>query len=646
MTSSEIGEKAVERRFDLICLGRATVDLYGEQIGSPLEDVQSFAKSLGGCAANVAVGAARQGLTVAMLTRVGDEHMGRFVRQQLAAEGIDVSHVSTDPERLTGLVLLAIRNQETFPLIFYRENCADMALNTEDVHKDFISSARSLLVTGTHFSKPSADAASRKAIAYARAAGNKVVLDIDFRPVLWKLSGHGDGQRAFAKSNEVTTALQSVIQDCDLIVGTESEFHIAGGINNTLEALKKIRKRTAATLVLKRGRDGCVVFNGEIPKRIEDGFVGKPLPVDVLNVLGAGDAFLAGFLRGWIRGESLEMCVRYANACGALVVSRLACSPAIPSKEELDEYIERQNEIPRIDLDQRVKRLHRVTTRGRDWPELCAIAFDHRGSLEALAQRSGVKNDRLITLKNLIADGAVRAVEKCGIQHAGMIIDDRYGKEVLLKMTGRGWWLARAIEASKGRSDRVLSFDSGTNVFATLRSWPKEHVVKCLVHYHPNDPEDVRRAMEIGIEQLAQAVEVFERELLLEVIPERDGQVDFAAVPRAVEHLYARGIYPDWWKLPPPRDSKTWQRIAALVDFYDPYCRGVLILGLDAPEEELARDFRIAAKESVCKGFAVGRTIFGVPAESWMTGIIDDGELVSQIAQRFERMITLWRGRG
>ncbi|MCK6546597.1 PfkB family carbohydrate kinase, partial [Myxococcota bacterium] len=131
-----------DRRLDLICVGRAAVDLYGEQLGSPLEDVATFAKSLGGSAANIAVGAARQGLRVAMSTRVGDEHMGRFVRGALEAEGIDTSHVKTDPDRLTGLVLLSIRDRKTFPLIFYRERCADMGLVAEDFDADFIASAR------------------------------------------------------------------------------------------------------------------------------------------------------------------------------------------------------------------------------------------------------------------------------------------------------------------------------------------------------------------------------------------------------------------------------------------------------------------------------------------------------------------------
>jgi len=134
------------RSLDFIALGRAAIDLYGEQIGAPLEDMTSFSKYLGGCPCNISVGAARLGLKPAMITRVGDEHMGRFVRNALAAEGVDISHIKTDPARLTGLVLLGIRDRDTFPLIFYRENCADMAVAAEDFDADFIASAKALVV--------------------------------------------------------------------------------------------------------------------------------------------------------------------------------------------------------------------------------------------------------------------------------------------------------------------------------------------------------------------------------------------------------------------------------------------------------------------------------------------------------------------
>ncbi len=173
------------RPLDLITIGRASVDLYGQQIGTRLEDVSSFAKSVGGCPCNISVGTARLGLKSALLTRVGDEQMGRFIREQLTREGVETRGIVTDPERLTALAILAVENDKSFPLLFYRDNCADNALCEDDVSEEFIRSARAVLVSGTHFSKPNTDAAQRKAIRIAKENGAKVVFDIDYRPNLW-----------------------------------------------------------------------------------------------------------------------------------------------------------------------------------------------------------------------------------------------------------------------------------------------------------------------------------------------------------------------------------------------------------------------------------------------------------------------------
>ena len=301
--------------------------------------------------ANIAVGAARLGLNVGMITRVGDEHMGRFVRETLAAEGVDVSQVRTDPQRLTGLVILGIRDRESFPLIFYRENCADMALAPADMDAAFIAQARAIVVTGTHFSTPGVDAASRTAIGHARAAGTKVVLDIDYRPVLWGLTGRGLGEQRFVASANVSAHLQTIVPHCDLIVGTEEEFHIAGGTVDTVAALRRLRELTPAVFALKRGAQGCAFFTGVIPPRLDDGLNCPGFPVEVFNVLGAGDAFLAGLLRGWLRGEPWERAARIANACGALVVSQHGYAPAMPSWTEIEDFLSRADGVTRLHDD-------------------------------------------------------------------------------------------------------------------------------------------------------------------------------------------------------------------------------------------------------------------------------------------------------
>ena len=139
-------------QLDFVAIGRAAVDFYGEQVGARLEDMTSFSKYIGGSPTNTAIGAARLGLRTAVLSRVGDEHMGRFVRETLQREGVDTSHLTTDPERLTALAILAIRDFNTFPLLFYRENCADMAIDVSDIDPDFIASAKAVVTSGTHFS--------------------------------------------------------------------------------------------------------------------------------------------------------------------------------------------------------------------------------------------------------------------------------------------------------------------------------------------------------------------------------------------------------------------------------------------------------------------------------------------------------------
>ncbi len=150
------------KTLDLITIGRSSVDLYGDQIGGRLEDMGSFSKYIGGSPTNIACGTSRLGLKSAVITGVGDEHMGRFIVEQLAREGVDTRGVKVDPERLTALVLLGIRDDERFPLIFYRENCADMGLTEADIDEGFIAEAGAVLATGTHLIPADAEVDSRR----------------------------------------------------------------------------------------------------------------------------------------------------------------------------------------------------------------------------------------------------------------------------------------------------------------------------------------------------------------------------------------------------------------------------------------------------------------------------------------------------
>ena len=627
------------RTLDLVCIGRTCVDLYAEQEGARLEDVQSFRKYVGGSATNIAFNTARLGVKSAMLTRVGEEQMGRFVRKTLADVGVDVSCVTFDPERLTPYVLLAIRDIDDFPRIFAYGDAADLALDEDDVDPEFIASSKALLVTGTPLSRTGSRAASLKAVKAAKEAGTKVVFDLDYRPVFWGVASHEQGGEMFVASEEVTQGYKSVLPDCHLVVGTEEEIQIAGGSTDTREALRGIRDLTEATIVLKVGAMGAIVFSWEIPDDLEEGVRVPGFPVEVFNSVGAGDAFLSGFLSGWLREEPLEECLRLGNACGAIVVSRHGCSPAMPTPEELEYFLNMPERPRRLRDDRWLEHLHRTTTR-REPGELRVLAIDHRWQLEEVADELGVDRGRLRELKVLLGRAFRRVAE--GDEAAGVLVDDVYGYRALEELTGSGLWISRAVEVAKSRP---VEFVGGPNPAATIRTWPEEHIVKCNLYMHPNDDAETKGLQEQRVLQLYDACIKNERLLLLEVQASPGTTYDEYSMAELLSRFYEIGVRPEWWKIPPNPDPGVWERIGDVVRKNDPYCAGLLVLGRAAAEEELVESFAAAASEPLCNGFAIGRSIYGEPARRWLASEIGDDELMSSVAERYERMVSLWQKR-
>lgn len=633
------------RARDIVCLGRLAVDLYAQQVGARLEDVSSFAKYLGGSSANIAFGCARLGLRSSMLSRVGNDHMGRFLTETLEREGCDVSHVRIDPDRLTALVLLGIEDRDTFPLVFYRDDCADMAVDESDFDEAYIASSKALLITGTHFSTEQVNGTSRRALEYARRNEVRAVLDIDYRPVLWGLTGKADGETRFIANESVTAHLQRILPLIDLVIGTEEEFRIAGGKDQLIDALTMVRAVTAATLVVKRGPLGCSIIEGAVPASIDDAPIHGGVEVEVLNVLGAGDAFASGFLSGWLRDEPLEACARTANASGALVVSRHGCAPAMPTPAELDYFLDAARKDParmrRPDRDATLARLHRVTPNRKQWDEVLGFAFDHRNQFFDLAQQTGADEARIARLKGLFVDAVAQTEQQLGLEgRIGVLIDDRYGQDALNAATGRGWWIGRPVELP---GSLPLVFDHGRSIGTTLIEWPREHVAKCLVQYHPDHPHELRLEQEAQIRALYDATQASGHELLLEVIVPKNGPaVADDTVYRALKRLYNLGIYPEWWKLE-PMSAKQWHAVDALIAERDPACRGVVLLGLSAAVDQLCDGFKAAAASATCRGFTVGRTIFHEPSQAWLAGQIDDTELIARVRRTFETLIDAWR---
>ncbi len=615
---------------DLVAIGRVSVDLYGQQVGSRLEDIATFAKGVGGCPANVAIGAARLGLKAALITRVGDEPMGRFVREQLEREGVDTRGVHVDRERLTPLVLLSVRDRETFPLIFYRENCADSALSPADIDPGLIASTRAVLVTGTHFSMASGARAQRKAIDMARTHAARVVLDIDYRPNLWGIGGHGAGASRYARSARVTEALGAVLADCDLIVGTEEELHVAAGREDTLEAVRHIRERSGAVIVCKRGAEGCVVFAAGIPKSLEDALLVPGMDIEVYNVLGAGDAFLAGYLLGYLRGEPHERSARYGNACGALAVSRLLCSSELPSRVELDHYLDHGGAQRALRTDAQLNHLHWVTTQRRGPATVLALAIP-----AGAAQQPAEQRPRLELLAVEAAAQVAAGREGFGF---GVLLDGTPAPAALRAAQGRSLWVAQQVARPLSRP---LEFAGAASLAVHLTEWPAGVTVACRCQYHPQDPRELREAQERNLLRLAAACRAQGRELLLEVSPGGLGVLRADTEARVLSRLYELGIRPDWWALEPQPRDMSWESCARVIGASDPYCRGILV-ALRAPLEPEAPLLATAAASPIVRGFIAGGSILDDLAPAWLAGQMSAESVIAEIVERFRALAEAW----
>jgi len=316
------------------------MDLYSNDVGAAFVDIKSFAAYVGGSPANMSVGCRRLGLNTALLTAFGQDPVGDFVAHFLGKEGVDIRFSPRKPGRHTSIVVLGIEPPDKFPLVFYRENCADGALTIEDVLAAPIADSRVFAFAGTNLSKEPVRSATLYAAGLAGKAGASVVLDLDFRPDQWH------DPRAYG------IAMRSALSCVDIVLGTEDEINAAlltdprsirltdsqmsdaRVSGNTAQNVQILLESGPQLVLEKRGQEGCRIHQCNCPPEDVPGFL-----VTVQNILGAGDAFGAGFLYGYVKGWDLRKAVRLGNACGAMVVSRHGCSVAMPSWEEVTTFV-------------------------------------------------------------------------------------------------------------------------------------------------------------------------------------------------------------------------------------------------------------------------------------------------------------------
>ena len=306
----------------LVTIGRISVDLYAEQLGVPLAQVESFAKSIGGSPTNVAVAAARLGTSSAVVTAVGDDEFGGYVRGALAGFGVDTSFVGSHATLRTPLAIAAMDPPEDPKLVFYREPSApDEEIALEERHLDAARSAEIFWIAGSCLSGRLTGPTTR-AMLEARGRKRHTVIDLDYRPTFWP-SEEAAGREIGAAVGQATVA-----------VGNRRECEVAVGTADPDQAADVLLERGIELAIVKLGSDGVLVATAEERTRME------PVPVEVVCGLGAGDAFGGALCHELLRGASPADAVRFANAAGAIVASRLLCADAMPTLPEVRELME------------------------------------------------------------------------------------------------------------------------------------------------------------------------------------------------------------------------------------------------------------------------------------------------------------------
>jgi 5-dehydro-2-deoxygluconokinase len=265
------------------------------------------------------------------------------------------------------------------------------------------------------------------------------------------------------------------------------------------------------------------------------------------------------------------------------------------------------------------------------------LAIDHRWQMEEMVEAAGVGHDRITPLKRLLYDAFNRVAATRN--DVGLLIDGKYGSDLLEQMTGRGLWLARAIDVPKSRPVR---FDCGDEAGLWLRSWPTDQIAKLMVYADPDDPAEIADAQWARVQQLATAAIGADRSFLIEFQASGGATPGPDYLPRMLGAAYERGITPDWWKLPPISDRAQWAAAAAIIEANDPTCHGMLVLGQTVEPAQLAAALGAAAAEPKVRGFAIGRAIFGDPARRWLRNELDDAGLIDEVTDRFHSTITTW----
>lgn len=313
------------RKFDIIAIGRACIDLNSIEYNCPMEETRTFSKYVGGSPANIVIGASKLGLKTGFIGKISDDQHGRFIEKYMRSVGIDTSNLVIDSDgHKTGLTFTEIKSPTECSILMYRDNVADLFLTPSEVSEEYIKHTKILLISGTALAQSPSREAILKSISLAKTYGVKVVFELDYRPYTWKTT------------EETAIYYTHVAEQVDVVMGTRDEFDIMENVINGRNEVTTnyLFQFNPSIIVIKHGVEGSFAYT-----KSGDFYKGKAYPSRVLKTFGAGDSYASAFLYAILKNKDLESALKYASASAAIVVAKHSSSEAMPTIKEIEEII-------------------------------------------------------------------------------------------------------------------------------------------------------------------------------------------------------------------------------------------------------------------------------------------------------------------
>lgn len=595
----------MDKQFDLICLGEVAVELNVEQLYCDLREAQTYRQYLGGCCANVAAGAANLGLRTVIVSRVGQDPLGVFIRNELMNQKVDTRWLKISDKHKTGAILQSLNSENKRSKIYYKDNSADINLLESDCEEDLFKRSKALYINGNSLATANMRNVCQYAIQLAKSYGQKTILDVRFTPDLWS----GDEKR------NIVEHYKFFVSQCDVVIIESDDISVLGIIANELP-ITEIRLLTSAIILSKNSDNSCTAYAADsIAPITVPGY-----ELDVLNRAGKDEAFASSFIYSYLREHDLVDSVKRSNAASAIISSRHASAPEMPTLDEISRLTEPEI-ISKFDIFSKVKAKE-------SRKEVCLLAFDQRYYFTPGTQ---VEIEKIREFKNILYKGFINSqtyrLEKSIT--SGLIVDDNIPENELREDTNA--IICMPIESA---DSQLLKWISDRDLYSQILHRPKRWWVKVLVKIGPDMPVDKLEHQISMLSSLQEICHELDRTLLLDL--------STTNVLWAMRYIFQNNIMPHWWKLPSEYEYITWKKIETLAGYYQDNPR-IMILGGDVVStKDLENSFATAKECSWVEGFAIGRNIFLEVFIQWSNGKISHNMAIEKLGLEYDRMSRLW----